>query len=159
MCCSLREQVTIALLSMASANGIAARSFLGDQVAVQTDHAFGKARIEHIDTQKLSSTLEQGAVPVVAGFQGVNSDGDIMTSAAAVLILAVALAAALQADECEICTDVDGVYTADPRIISNARRLGQPLKKCSNWQVLVRKFYTSVGRVRRSLQGATPSPF
>ena len=121
------EQVTIALLSMALGQiGIAARSFLGDQVAVQTDHAFGKARIEQIDTQKLSSTLEQGAVPVVAGFQGVNTDGDITTlGRGGSDTSAVALAAALQADECEICTDVDGVYTADPRIISNARRLGQ----------------------------------
>ena len=121
------EQVTIALLSMALGQiGIAARSFLGDQVAVQTDHAFGKARIEQINTQKLSSTLEQRAVPVVAGFQGVNTDGDITTlGRGGSDTSAVALAAALQADECEICTDVDGVYTADPRIISNARRLGQ----------------------------------
>ena len=121
------EQVTIALLSMALGQiGISARSFLGDQVAVQTDFAFGKARIERIDTQKLSLTIEQGSVPVVAGFQGVNSDGDITTlGRGGSDTSAVALAAALQADECEICTDVDGVYTADPRIINNARRLGQ----------------------------------
>jgi aspartate kinase len=121
------EQVTIALLSMAlSQLGVAARSFLGDQVAVRTDSAHGKARIEHIDTQTLKADLDQGMVPVVAGFQGVNTGGDITTlGRGGSDTSAVALAAALQADECEICTDVDGVYTADPRIIKDARRLGQ----------------------------------
>ena len=121
------EQVTIALLSMALGQiGISARSFLGDQIAVQTDFAHGKARIEAIDTQNLSSSLKQGSVPVVAGFQGVNADGDITTlGRGGSDTSAVALAAALQADECESCTDVDGVYTADPRIIGNARRLRQ----------------------------------
>lgn len=121
------EQVTIALLSMALAElGIKARSFLGDQIEVRTDSLHGKARIEHIDTQKLMHELEQGAVPVVAGFQGVNAAGDITTlGRGGSDTSAVALAAVLNADECEICTDVDGVYTADPRIIKNARRLGQ----------------------------------
>ena len=121
------EQVTIALLSMASTElGIKARSFLGDQIEVRTDSLHGKARIEHIDTQKLMHELEQGTVPVVAGFQGVNAAGDITTlGRGGSDTSAVALAAVLNADECEICTDVDGVYTADPRIIKNARRLGQ----------------------------------
>jgi aspartate kinase len=121
------EQVTIALLSMALAElGIKARSFLGDQIEVRTDSLHGKARIEHIDTQKLMHELEQGTVPVVAGFQGVNAAGDITTlGRGGSDTSAVALAAVLNADECEICTDVDGVYTADPRIIKNARRLGQ----------------------------------
>lgn len=121
------EQVTIALLSMALTKlGLTAKSFLGDQIEVRTDSAHGKARIERIDTQKLRECLELGTVPVVAGFQGVNAHGDITTlGRGGSDTSAVALAAALQADECEICTDVDGVYTADPRIINNARRLGQ----------------------------------
>jgi len=115
------------LLSMALAQiGISARSFLADQITVLTDSAHGKARIEHIDTQKLARDIEQGYVAVVAGFQGVNAGGDITTlGRGGSDTSAVALAAALKADECEICTDVDGVYTADPRIIGNARRLGQ----------------------------------
>lgn len=121
------EQVTIALLSMALMQlGVSAKSLLGDQVAVHTDSAFGKARIERIDTQTLKADLDQGAVPVVAGFQGVNGDGDITTlGRGGSDTSAVAVAAALHADECEICTDVDGVYTADPRIIKDARRLDQ----------------------------------
>ena len=121
------EQVTIALLSMALMQlGVSAKSLLGDQVAVHTDSAFGKARIERIDTQTLKADLDQGVVPVVAGFQGVNGDGDITTlGRGGSDTSAVALAAALHADECEICTDVDGVYTADPRIIKDARRLDQ----------------------------------
>ena len=121
------EQVTIALLSMALMQlGVSAKSLLGDQVAVHTDSAFGKARIERIDAQTLKADLDQGVVPVVAGFQGVNGDGDITTlGRGGSDTSAVALAAALHADECEICTDVDGVYTADPRIIKDARRLDQ----------------------------------
>ncbi|MEC8499976.1 MAG: aspartate kinase [Pseudomonadota bacterium] len=121
------EQVTIALLSMALMQlGVSAKSLLGDQVVVHTDSAFGKARIERIDTQTLKADLDQGVVPVVAGFQGVNGDGDITTlGRGGSDTSAVALAAALHADECEICTDVDGVYTADPRIIKDARRLDQ----------------------------------
>lgn len=121
------EQVTIALLSMALMQlGVSAKSLLGDQVAVHTDSAFGKARIERIDTQTLKADLDQGVVPVVAGFQGVNGDGDITTlGRGGSDTSAVALAAALHADECEICTDVDGVYTADPRIIKDACRLDQ----------------------------------
>jgi len=106
--------------------GVSAKSLLGDQVAVHTDSAFGKARIERIDTQTLKADLDQGVVPVVAGFQGVNGDGDITTlGRGGSDTSAVALAAGLHADECEICTDVDGVYTADPRIIKDARRLDQ----------------------------------
>ena len=121
------EQVTIALLSMALMQlGVSAKSLLGDQVAVHTDSAFGKARIERIDTQTLGADLDQGLVLVVAGFQGINGDGDITTlGRGGSDTSAVALAAALHADECEICTDVDGVYTADPRIIKDARRLDQ----------------------------------
>ena len=119
------EQVTIALLSLALKRaGVAAQSMLADQIAVQTDSAFGKARIKHIETQKLQALLAAGVVPVVAGFQGVDEDGNITTlGRGGSDTSAVALAAALQADECEICTDVDGVYTTDPRVVEAARRL------------------------------------
>ena len=121
------EQVTIALLSIALLRrGIAAKSFLADQLACRTDAAHGRARIEHIDTQKLQTELANGVVPVVAGFQGVNEHGEITTlGRGGSDTSAVALAAALQADECEICTDVEGVYTTDPRIVEGARRLQQ----------------------------------
>ena len=121
------EQVTIALLSIALLRrGIAAKSFLADQIAFRTDAAHGRARIEHIDTQKLQTELANGVVPVVAGFQGVNEHGEITTlGRGGSDTSAVALAAALQADECEICTDVEGVYTTDPRIVEGARRLQQ----------------------------------
>jgi aspartate kinase len=121
------EQVTIALLSIAlMQRGIAAKSFLADQIAFRTDAVHGRARIEHIDTQKLQTELDNGVVPVVAGFQGVNAHGEITTlGRGGSDTSAVALAAVLQADECEICTDVEGVYTTDPRIVEGARQLKQ----------------------------------
>lgn len=119
------EQVTIALLSIALLRrGIAAKSFLADQIAVHTDGAHGRARIERIDTQSLHKEIADGVVPVIAGFQGVNDSGEITTlGRGGSDTSAVALAAALEADECEICTDVEGVYTTDPRIVEGARRL------------------------------------
>ena len=121
------EQVTIALLSIAlMQRGIAAQSFLADQIALRTDSQHGRARIESIETEKLRAALDQGIVPVVAGFQGVNEQGAITTlGRGGSDTSAVALAAALSADECEICTDVEGVYTTDPRIVEGARRLQQ----------------------------------
>lgn len=121
------EQVSIALLSMALQRlGLAAKSMLGDQVAIKTDSAYGKARISHIETNALRAALEAGEIPVVAGFQGVGPQGDLTTlGRGGSDTSAVALAAALGADECEICTDVDGVYTADPRVVASARRLSQ----------------------------------
>ena len=121
------EQVTIALLSIAlMQRGIAAKSFLADQIAFRTDAMHGRARIEHIETQKLETELDNGVVPVVAGFQGVNEHGEITTlGRGGSDTSAVALAAALQADECEICTDVEGVFTTDPRIVEGARQLKQ----------------------------------
>ena len=119
------EQVTIALLSIALLRrGIAAKSFLADQIALHTDSAHGRARIERIDTQSLHKEIADGVVPVIAGFQGVNDSGEITTlGRGGSDTSAVALAAALEADECEICTDVEGVYTTDPRIVEGARRL------------------------------------
>lgn len=122
---STGEQVTIALLSMALHKlGIDARSFTGGQVPIRTDSAFMKARIEHIDEQIVRSALAAGRVVVVAGFQGVDPEGNITTlGRGGSDTTAVALAAALKADECQIYTDVDGVYTTDPRVVDTARRL------------------------------------
>jgi len=119
------EQVSIALLSMALKKiNVPAKSMLGSQVAVRTDSSFGKARIQSIDTQCIRDELEAGSVPVIAGFQGIDEDGNVTTlGRGGSDTSAVAIAAALQADECEICTDVDGVYTTDPRVVDAARRL------------------------------------
>jgi aspartate kinase len=122
---STGEQVTIGLLAMAlKAIGLEARSYTGAQVTVRTDSEFTKARIEHIDDARMRADLEAGRVVVVAGFQGVDAGGNITTlGRGGSDTSAVALAAALKADECQIYTDVDGVYTTDPRIVPEARRL------------------------------------
>ncbi len=124
---STGEQVTISLLSMALAKqGCPARSYTGGQVPILTDNTHNKARILEIDDQKIHSDLAQGRVVVVAGFQGIDADGNITTlGRGGSDTTAVALAAALKADECQIYTDVDGVYTTDPRVVSDARRLEQ----------------------------------
>jgi aspartate kinase len=119
------EQVTIALLAMAlEKRGVQARSYLGSQVAIRTDQAYSKARIRHIDAERLLDDCKAGIVPVVAGFQGVDDDGNVTTlGRGGSDTTGVALAAALKADECQIYTDVDGVYTTDPRVEPKARRL------------------------------------
>ena len=119
------EQVTIGLLAMALKNiGVDAKSYTGWQVALKTDTAHTKARIESIDDEKMRADLAKGRVVIVAGFQGVSSSGDISTlGRGGSDTSAVALAAALKADECQIYTDVDGVYTTDPRVVPEARRL------------------------------------
>jgi aspartate kinase len=124
---STGEQVTIALLSMAlQARDYAARSFTGSQVHILTDSVHNKARIREIDDRRVRAELAEGKVVVVAGFQGVDEQGSITTlGRGGSDTSAVALAAALTADECQIFTDVDGVYTTDPRIEPNARRLDQ----------------------------------
>ena len=124
---STGEQVSIALLSMALEElGVPAVSFTGPQVKILTDNVYNKARIEDIDSTRLRATLDDGKVAVVAGFQGVDSEGNITTlGRGGSDTTAVALAAALEADECQIYTDVDGVYTTDPRIVPEARRLSQ----------------------------------
>lgn len=122
---STGEQVTIALLSMALTEiGCPARSYTGWQVAIRTDSVFNKARIEQIDIEAMRSDLTLGRVVIVAGFQGINAQGRITTlGRGGSDTTAVALAAALTADECQIYTDVDGVYTTDPRVVEGARRL------------------------------------
>jgi aspartate kinase len=119
------EQASIALLAMALAGrGVPARSFTGAQVHILTDSAHSKARILDIDDRRLRASLDAGEVAVVAGFQGVDQDGSITTlGRGGSDTTAVALAAALKADECQIYTDVDGVYTTDPRVEPRARRL------------------------------------
>lgn len=122
---STGEQVTIALLSMALAEkGAEACSYTGSQVRIVTDEAHNKARIKKIDQQQIQEDLDAGRIVVVAGFQGVSENGNITTlGRGGSDTTAVALAAALKADECQIYTDVDGVYTTDPRVAPNARRL------------------------------------
>ena len=119
------EQVTISLLSMALQQlGCDAISYTGSQVRITTDSEHGKARIKSIDDHRIRESLEAGKVVVVAGFQGVDEDGHITTlGRGGSDTTAVALAAALNADECQIYTDVDGVYTADPRIEPKARKM------------------------------------
>ncbi|MCP1465020.1 MULTISPECIES: aspartate kinase [Pseudomonas] len=122
---STGEQVTIALLAMAlNKRGVPAVSYTGSQVRILTDSAHTKARILQIDDQKIRSDLKAGRVVVVAGFQGVDEHGNITTlGRGGSDTTGVALAAALKADECQIYTDVDGVYTTDPRVVSVAQRL------------------------------------
>ena len=122
---STGEQVTIGLLAIALAEaGVKAKSYTGAQVKVLTDSAFTKARIVDIDDRSIRADLERGYVVVVAGFQGMDEAGNITTlGRGGSDTSAVALAAALKADECLIYTDVDGVYTTDPRVVPEARRL------------------------------------
>ncbi len=122
---STGEQITIGLLSLAlEAKGCAARSYTGTQARVMTDNAFSKARISEIDGTKIQEDLDAGRVVVVAGFQGVDSEGNITTlGRGGSDTTAVALAVALEADECQIYTDVDGVYTTDPRMVPEARHI------------------------------------
>ena len=122
---STGEQVSIALLAMTlKARGVPAVSFLGHQVQIETDAAYGRARIKQVRTPRLSNALKDGHIVVIAGFQGVNVQQDITTlGRGGSDTTAVAIAAALQADVCEIYTDVDGVYSADPRICPQAHKL------------------------------------
>lgn len=119
------EQVTVALLAMALIKrGFPAVSLLADQICIHTDNKFGKARITAVDNQRLWQELEQGHIVVAAGFQGRDFEGNVTTlGRGGSDTSAVALAAALKADECQIYTDVDGVYSIDPRLCPQARRL------------------------------------
>jgi aspartate kinase len=120
------ERISMALLAMAIANlGLKARSFTGSQAGVITDDVHGKARIIDVTPGRISGALADGAIPIVAGFQGVSATGKDITTLGrgGSDTTAVALAAALKADVCEIYTDVDGIFTADPRIVPTARRI------------------------------------
>lgn len=122
---STGEQVTISMLAMAlNSIGVEARSYTGRQVGIKTDSAFTKARIESIDTDVMTNDLDAGRVIVVAGFQGFDAEGNITTlGRGGSDTSGVALAAALKADECQIYTDVDGVYTTDPRVAPKAKKV------------------------------------
>ncbi|MGH7961408.1 MAG: aspartate kinase [Candidatus Binatia bacterium] len=124
---STGEQVSVALLAMALKEiGHPAFSLLGHQVRISTDNAFGRARITHINARRLLSALQRGQIAVVAGFQGVDVEDNITTlGRGGSDTTAVAIAAALKAEACEIYTDVDGVYSADPRICPHARKLSR----------------------------------
>lgn len=124
---STGEQVTTALLAMAlNKRGVKAKSYTGSQVRILTDNAHTKARIREIDDERLYRDLQAGFVLVVAGFQGADEQGNITTlGRGGSDTTAVALAAVLKADECQIYTDVDGVYTTDPRVVDSARRLSK----------------------------------
>ena len=119
------EQITIALLSMALIElGIPAKSLVGSQAKISTNKSFTRAQIEHIEAKSLEDTIAAGKIPVVAGFQGVTEEGDLTTlGRGGSDITAVAIAAALKADACYIYTDVEGVYSADPRVVPNAKQL------------------------------------
>ena len=120
------ERIAMALLAMAIANlGLSARSFTGSQAGVITDDVHGKAKIIDVTPGRISSALADGAIPIVAGFQGVSANGKDITTLGrgGSDTTAVALAVALKADVCEIYTDVDGIFTADPRIVPTARRI------------------------------------
>ena len=121
------EQVTIALLAMAlQALGLRARSFTGFQAAIRTDRAHTRARITQITTERVRQSLDAGEIAVVAGFQGLSDEDEITTlGRGGSDLTAVALAAALKADVCEIYTDVDGVYTADPAVVPDAKKLAR----------------------------------
>ena len=127
MLLSTGEQVTIALLSMALQSlGLKAKSFTGPQVGLRTDAAHTQARITQIDADRVRRALDTGEIAVVAGFQGLSDEDEITTlGRGGSDLTAVALAAALKADVCEIYTDVDGVYTADPNIVPDARKLAR----------------------------------
>ncbi len=122
---STGEQVTVGLLALVlQGMGIPARSWLGWQVPIRTDNVYGKARIEDIEAAELDKRMKAGEVPVVAGFQGLSAENRVTTlGRGGTDTSAVALAAALGADRCDIYTDVDGVYTTDPRIVPQARKL------------------------------------
>jgi aspartate kinase len=125
MLVSTGEQKTIALLAMAIHGlGYAARSFVGSQIGMRTDAAHTRARIASIDPAPILSVIESGGVPVIAGFQGIDDEGNITTlGRGGSDTSAVAIAAAIEADECEIYTDVDGVFTTDPNLVPKARKL------------------------------------
>ncbi|PLX88102.1 MAG: aspartate kinase [Desulfuromonas sp.] len=122
---STGEQVTIALLSMClQSMGYAAKSYLGSQIPMVTDNSHAKARIKHIEDKNIRADLKKGSIVIVAGFQGIDDDGNVTTlGRGGSDTSAVAVAAALKADVCEIYTDVDGVYTTDPRMVPEARKI------------------------------------
>ncbi len=137
------EQVTIGLLAIALQTiGVDARSWTGWQIPIRTDGQHGKARIDAIDGAELIRRMQMGQVPVIAGFQGIGPDNRITTlGRGGSDTSAVAVAAAVKADRCDIYTDVDGVYTTDPRIVPKAASCRpSPMRRCWSWPRLVQKY-------------------
>ena len=163
MIMSTGEQVTIGLLAMALKDiGCKAKSYTGGQVKVLTDSTFTKARILSIDEANMRRDLDAGNVVVVAGFQGVDADGNITTlGRGGSDTSGVALAAALKADECQIYTDVDGVYTTDPRVVPEAQeaRHHHLRGNAGNGQPRLQGAADPLGRIRRQVQGQTARAF
>jgi aspartate kinase len=148
MIASTGEQVSVGLLAIAlQAEGMQSVSYAGWQVPVKTDSSFTKARIESIDDARVRADLNAGKVVVITGFQGVDPNGNITTlGRGGSDTSAVAIAAAMKADECLIYTDVDGVYTTDPRVVPEARRMNSISfeEKCWKWPAWVRRCCRSV---------------
>ena len=145
MLLSTGEQISISLLAMAIEKiGCPVISLTGWQAGVKTDAKYGAARISTIDTERLQAELDKKNIVIVAGFQGINKYDDITTlGRGGSDTSAVALAAALHADVCEIYTDVDGVYTADPRFVKNAYKLDDIMMKCLSLRHLVQTYFTT----------------
>ena len=141
MLLSTGEQVSVALMAMAIHSlGVPSISFTGAQIGIVTDSFHTKARIRNISTERISQALNDGKIVIVAGFQGVDENYNITTlGRGGSDTTAVALAAVLGADACEIYTDVDGVYTTDPRVVPRlARSTGSASTRCSNWPAWAR---------------------
>ena len=148
---STGEQVSVGLLALAiHAEGGKAVSLLGHQIRVLTDSAFARARIRDVEGQAIEEAFAQNKIAVIAGFQGVDDAGNITTlGRGGSDTSAVAVAAALKADVCEIYTDVDGVYTADPNMVPGARKVERSAtRRCWNWRRWAPKSCNPVGRVR-----------
>ena len=158
------ERISMSLLAMAIHNlGVDAKSFTGQQAGVLTDEAYGKARIIDVTPSRIRQTIAEGSVAIVAGFQGVNpSNNDVTTlGRGGSDTTAVALAAALKADVCEIYTDVDGVFTADPRIVPTARKLDRVTLRGDARPGSERRqgARAALRRVRPALLGTDPRAF
>ena len=153
------EQVTIALMAMAiHAQGQEAISFTGGQIGLVTDNSFSKARIQSINQKRIFDQLSAGRIVIIAGFQGVTAEGDYTTlgrgGSNATL---VAIGAVLKADVCENYTDVDGIFTADPRIVKmHGRSIGSAMMRCWNWPAWAQAIADPGGGVRQEIQRTDP---
>ena len=146
MLLSTGEQISCSLCAMAlETMGVPVVSLTGWQAGVQTNSAYSSARVKKIRTERIQSELDRNNVVIVTGFQGINKFGDVTTlGRGGSDTSAVALAAALKADLCQIYTDVEGVYTADPRYVTGAKKLDRsPLTKCWSWPAWVPRCYTT----------------
>ena len=162
MLLSTGEQVSVALMAMAIHSlGDEAVSLTGGQIGIRTDSTHTKARIQSISTERMQKLLDDGKIVIAAGFQGIDEDFNITTlGRGGSDTTAVALAAVLNADACEIYTDVDGVYTTDPRLVADARKIEprQPRRDSGTRQPRRRRDAQPVDRVRQEVRRADPRP-